>query len=202
MTGAGQDAYSMPQISDQSAHRTSYLTNSSYLEPKSLLGFSDDNQIPKIFNTVESGGSSNPVTTERTGIKLRSRQNLNQASAINSAAQGSAPRRIRLQKKMQVGPVQCRLQSEDVQATNVNTLDESKNKDSNETNIEDGESHDSSTNVLGQPDIPGNRSEDIISVSSKCAAASSVSWSVYMPIVIVAVSLIIVLVGVWGYFRF
>lgn len=91
---------------------------------------------------------------------------------------------------------------QDVQATDINTLDELKDIDSNKTNIEDGESHDWSTNVTSQPDLPGNSSEDIISVSSKCAAASSVSSSVYMPMVIVAVSLIIVLVGVWGYFRF
>lgn len=112
MTGAGQNDYGIAQNSVQSERRMSYAANSSYIEPESVSGFSSGNQIPKIFNTVESGGSSNPVITDKTvgtGIKLRTRQNLSQASAINSTSQGSAPRRIRLQKKMQVGPVQCHL---------------------------------------------------------------------------------------------
>ncbi|CAI9754411.1 unnamed protein product [Fraxinus pennsylvanica] len=39
-------------------------------------------------------------------------------------------------------------------AINVNTLDESKDIDSTKTNIEDGESQDSSAIVTGQPDLP------------------------------------------------
>ncbi|CAI9772049.1 unnamed protein product [Fraxinus pennsylvanica] len=205
MTSSGQNAYSKPQVSDHFQRRMSGLTNSSHLVPNTFSSVSAGNHIPKILNTTdESGGSSNPMTTDRTGIKLRTRETSNQANAMEFISRGTASRRIRFQVKLQAGPVQCGLPqdskdtdvslekelagTEDCKATNVDTLDESKDIDSNKKNI-DGQSHDSS-------------SEDAISVSSKCAAASSVSSSVYMPMVVVATSLLIILVGVWGYFRF
>lgn len=40
-----------------------------------------------------------------TGIRIRTREHHNQPSNANSGLQGTAPRRIRLQKKLQVGPV-------------------------------------------------------------------------------------------------
>lgn len=53
-------------------------------------------------NVVESDNSN-----FGTGIKIRTRQPRNQESAGNVASQGNASRRIRLQKKLQIGPVLC-----------------------------------------------------------------------------------------------
>lgn len=53
-------------------------------------------------NVVESANSK-----FGTGIKIRTRQPRNQESAGNVASQGNASRRIRLQKKLQIGPVLC-----------------------------------------------------------------------------------------------
>uniref|UniRef100_A0A5B7AHB0 NAC domain-containing protein n=1 Tax=Davidia involucrata TaxID=16924 RepID=A0A5B7AHB0_DAVIN len=67
-------------------------------------------QYYNLFNSLEESTSgSNAVgggDIFGTGIRIRTRQPQN-PSAQNFATQGTAPRRIRLQKKLQVGPVLC-----------------------------------------------------------------------------------------------
>ncbi|KAM7463603.1 hypothetical protein LguiA_031724 [Lonicera macranthoides] len=67
-----------------------------------------------LFNGLED--SSNGVGSDHsdfgTGIKIRTRQPQNQETVQNFASQGNATRRIRLQKKLQIGPVSYRYQTE------------------------------------------------------------------------------------------
>lgn len=69
------------------------------------------------FSTEVSGVHNNGTGTDSTsgtGIKLRSRQSQNLSSNSTFADHGIAPRRLRLQKKLQIGPVQCSLHGESV----------------------------------------------------------------------------------------
>ncbi|KAL0321636.1 UNVERIFIED_CONTAM: NAC domain-containing protein 62 [Sesamum calycinum] len=71
-------------------------------------------KIPYLSN-IEEAGAYRPAVGDATsgiGIKIRTRETPAQASIQNSVAQGTAPRRIRLQKKFQVGPIECRLPNE------------------------------------------------------------------------------------------
>lgn len=67
-----------------------------------------------LFNGLED--SSNRVGSDSsdfgTGIKIRTRQPQNQETVQNFAPQGDATRRIRFQKKLQIGSVSCRYQTE------------------------------------------------------------------------------------------
>lgn len=71
-------------------------------------------QDTSMLNTDGAGGrhSSNIVSDNpsSTGIKIRIRSAQPQNSSFNPnfADHGTAPRRIRLQKKLQVGPVRCK----------------------------------------------------------------------------------------------
>ncbi|KAI3705856.1 hypothetical protein L1987_76105 [Smallanthus sonchifolius] len=56
--------------------------------------------------------SNSEHNSSDTGIKIRSRSTQSAANAANFSAQGTAPRRIRLQKKFQVGPVTTRIENE------------------------------------------------------------------------------------------
>lgn len=55
------------------------------------------------INTI-SAGNDNMFGT---GIRIRTREHQNQPGDAHSGGQGTAPRRIRLQKKLHVGPVTC-----------------------------------------------------------------------------------------------
>lgn len=87
------------------------------------------NHIPYLSNVGGDGGYNPAVNSSGTGITIRTRQNLNQ-NVQETAKHGTAPRRIRLQKKFQVGPVQCNLPKESTdtklvpkeEATNVRYL--------------------------------------------------------------------------------
>lgn len=82
--------------------------------PNDFTTVSADNHIPCLSNIEEAGGYSPAVrdTTSGTGIILRNRQSSNHSTLHSGVAQGTAPRRIRLQKKFQLGPVQCGLPKE------------------------------------------------------------------------------------------
>ncbi|KAJ9679882.1 hypothetical protein PVL29_021709 [Vitis rotundifolia] len=99
-------------------------TNISAVEYSGNMGFShnnfgDDafsvgstaNQLDNLFNSLEESSSyTNAVgSSDITGIviKRRTRQPQNQSHAQNSGALGTAPRRIRLQTKPEVGPAYC-----------------------------------------------------------------------------------------------
>lgn len=100
-------------------YRTSDIGNEEPLEHSVLL---QNNMVGDPFFAVSSASghsylsnspdeySINSITAGNddifgTGIRIRTREQHNQPSNANSGLQGTAPRRIRLQKKLQVGPV-------------------------------------------------------------------------------------------------
>lgn len=78
----------------------------------------DGSKVPDFPKVAQSGVCNNMVSSESasgTGIKLRTRQMHNQPDDMQSKPQGTAPRRIRLQKKLQAGPVECRKRTDSSQ---------------------------------------------------------------------------------------
>ncbi|XP_058206312.1 NAC domain-containing protein 91-like isoform X2 [Rhododendron vialii] len=88
------------------AYRTSGIgSEGSVMLQNEMVGqcyFPDSPEEPSI-NTIAAGNDD----IFGTGIRIRAREHQNQPSNANSGWQGTAPRRIRLQKKLQVGPVSC-----------------------------------------------------------------------------------------------
>ncbi|KAL3630758.1 hypothetical protein CASFOL_023742 [Castilleja foliolosa] len=161
---------------------------------------------------LDSAGDEN---ASGTGIIIRRRRNSNQPNVQNSAANGTAPRRIRLVSKFQVGPVQCgfpkestdddskincEAEDEDDKATDSLALDEMK-KPKDEQSL-----HDLSMSVNSGGKLQDNNecAEEVPAmVVSECASTLSVASSTRsMPKVLVLVGLIIMLVAVCGYFMF
>lgn len=65
-------------------------------------------QDTSMVNTYRAGGHISNIVSDNpfgTGIKIRSRQKQNPSVNPNFGDHGIAPRRIRLQKRLQVGPV-------------------------------------------------------------------------------------------------
>ncbi|KAL0400514.1 UNVERIFIED_CONTAM: NAC domain-containing protein 14 [Sesamum latifolium] len=197
-------------------HGSLDFANNSFKLPNDFTTVSASNQIPYLSN-IEEAGAYRPAVGDAisgTGIKIRPRQIPNQVSIQNSVAQGTAPRRIRLQKKFQIGPVECRLPNEstdskiihegeptqDDKATTVHTPDELKESTSNEAN-KDGQSNDTSPSLKAEGDFLDKEPKDVPLVGAGWASRLSVSSSCYMPKLLVATSLVIMLVAV-GYFIF
>ncbi|KAK4480543.1 hypothetical protein RD792_013621, partial [Penstemon davidsonii] len=150
------------------------LNSYSYPVPNALSAASGGNQIQTSSNIEASVGYSSAVpndTSFETGIRVRTRQALNETSLYKSAATGTAPRRLRLHMRAQTGVVQCSLpkesydsdkiqegqsnSTEDDKATNVQITDELKESTSEEAN-KDEQNHDLS-----------NRHEDVPFVSEE-----------------------------------
>lgn len=79
--------------------------NNNYLGQGVFSSVSNGIVAPQmVFSQAENVGN---VSSSGPGITLRTRRTQNQQGDQQSAAQGTAPRRIRFQKKLQVGSVQC-----------------------------------------------------------------------------------------------
>ncbi|KAL3342391.1 hypothetical protein AABB24_026419 [Solanum stoloniferum] len=187
-----------------------------YGYPASIGG----SQVPNFLKVEQSGVRNNVVSTESgsgTGIKLRTRQMHNQPDDTqfnqpdDTQPQGTAHRRIRLQVKMQVGPVECRMRSASCQGPEIHQAvaegekasDEHSSTTSDNTTHKDlegvtGETDDLSTRVKDADDSPVQESLD---VSLKTATKLSSSSHVYMSKVLVVASLLVIFIGVWGCFR-
>ncbi|KAJ8536971.1 hypothetical protein K7X08_035372 [Anisodus acutangulus] len=167
-------------------------------------------QVPNFPSVEQSGGYNNVVSSDSgsgTGIKLRPRQMQNQPDDMQSRPQGTANRRIRLQMKMQVGPVECRIRRQEAESHQAVTegekaSDEHSSTASDTTREEhEGvywEADDLSTRVKDADDSPIQGSLD---VSLKTTTKLSSSSHVYMSKVLVVASLLVVFIGVWGCFR-
>ncbi|KAK6794726.1 hypothetical protein RDI58_008179 [Solanum bulbocastanum] len=189
-----------------------------YGYPASIGG----SEVPNFLKVEQSGVRNNVVSTESgsgTGIKLRIRKmhnqpddtQFNQPDDTQSRPQGTAHRRIRLQVKMQVGPVECRMRSDSSQGAEIHQAvaegekasDEHSSTTSDNTTHKDlegvtGETDDLSTQVKDADDSPVQKSLD---VSLKTATKLSSSSHVYMSKVLVVASLLVIFIGVWGCFR-
>ncbi|KAH6813603.1 hypothetical protein C2S51_022621 [Perilla frutescens var. frutescens] len=183
--------------------------------PNDFTTVSSGNHIGHMSN-VEKSGLYRPAakdSTSGTGIVIRRREVPTDSTMQNTAAHGTASKRIRLQKKLQVGPIQCGFPKEstnckitqegnsaqDNKAAHVVTPDESRASTSDDAKT-DGKSDESSTNSKAIAESPYSKLEDIPSARSACAL--SVSSSKYLPKVLVAVSLTVMFIAVWAYSAF
>ncbi|KAL3846051.1 hypothetical protein ACJIZ3_003454 [Penstemon smallii] len=199
MASDEQNAFNS-HVRNDYGHNYSGFGNNNYAVPNALSAASAVNQIPNSSNIQESSSYSPAVanaTNPGTGIKLRTRQTLNESNPRNPATHGTAPRRIRLQMKFQVGATQCGLPKESKNSSNDS--DTTHEVESNLTK------DDKATTSLSSDELKESTSsepEDVPSVSVECAPVLSKSSNFYMPKVLVAAGLVTVLVAVWGYFRF
>lgn len=109
-------------VSNDYSNRNLAFANNSYRVPNYFTTDSTGNQIPYFPNIGGGGGDYSSTlgdATSGTGIIRRIRPIPDQTSAQNPASHGTAPRRIRLQKKLQIGPVECRLPNESPELTQV-----------------------------------------------------------------------------------
>lgn len=209
---AVQQSVNNSHFGNNYGHRSLDFANNSFKVPNDFTTVSASNQIPYLSN-IEEAGAYRPALGDATsgpGIKIRTRQIPNQSSIQNSVAQGTAPRRIRLQKKFQIGPVECRLPNEstdskiihegepiqDDKATTVHALDKLKESTSDEAN-KDGQSNDISPSFKAESDFLDKEPKDVPLLRSGWTSRLSVSSSCYMPKLLVATSLTIMLVAVW-----
>ncbi|XP_057800752.1 NAC domain-containing protein 91 isoform X2 [Salvia miltiorrhiza] len=201
MPAVDQDGHSSYVSSSLDQGNLVYATN--FFEfPNDFTTDSSGNYIGHMSN-VENTGLYSPAvedTTSGTGIVIRKRQIPNQSTVQNTALHGTAPRRLRLQMKLQVGPVQCGLPNEQ---TNSKIEQESDTAQDDEkaasvsahesgasTSVDancDGNSNDTTTYPEVKAESPYSKSEDTLSQRSGCAL--SVSSLRYMPKVFMLLSL-------------
>ncbi|XP_047980506.1 NAC domain-containing protein 62-like isoform X1 [Salvia hispanica] len=210
-----QDSHNSYVSSGYDQGNLGYATN--------LLGFPNDsttvssgNHIRHMSNVENSALHSPAVDAANpgTGIVIRKRTVPNQSTVQHTAAHGTAPRRIRLQMKLQVGSVQCGPPNEptnskikeevdkaqdDEKAVTL-TPDESRDSTSVDVNT-DGNSKETSTNPSAKAETPKNsKSEETVSQCSSYTLSASPSR--YMPKVLMAMSLIVMLLAVLAYSTF
>ena len=93
------------------------LAGNNHLGHNAYAAVFNGSVVPDFLSTEVPGVHNNDTGTDSTsgtGIKLRSRQFQNFSNNPTFAAHGIAPRRLRLQNKLQIGPVQCSLLRESV----------------------------------------------------------------------------------------
>ncbi|KAL2516217.1 NAC domain-containing protein 62 [Forsythia ovata] len=202
MATAEQNEYRLPRASKDYHHRDLSFENNKHLMENIYSPVSSGNQIPNLSNVEEFVGHNNVVgsgNTLGTGNKLRTHQAPHRAGVQNFAARGTAPRRSRLLRKLQIGSVDTSpVIIEDGKSSIVHTSKDLEDLTSNETNMRKEKiANGLSTKVTSTSELPDNNQEDILSVSSKCRAVYSIFSYPYVPKVLVFASLLIVLVGIW-----
>nr|GMD56625.1 NAC domain-containing protein 62-like [Ipomoea batatas] len=182
------------------------LQNNNYLGQSVFSSVSTGTVAPQmVFPQAETVGN---ISSSGTGITLRTRPPQNQRGDQQSSAQGTAPRRIRFSTKFQVGPVQCtrpQTTPEDntVSKEDASTVDkpDSTASATAQDPILEGHEEDNSgiTTSVKEGDTSACRNETSVKASSKTALCSA-SSSIYIPKVLVVVSLVVVFVGAWACF--
>ncbi|KAL2548467.1 NAC domain-containing protein 91-like [Forsythia ovata] len=165
MATAEQNEYRLPRASKDYHHRDLSFENNKHLMENIYSPVSSGNQIPNFGNTLG------------TGNKLRTHQAPHRAGVQNFAARGTAPRRSRLLRKLQIGSVDTSpVIIEDGKSSIVHTSKDLEDLTSNETNMRKEKiANGLSTKVTSTSELPDNNQEDILSVSSKCRAVCSCS---------------------------
>lgn len=114
MASMEQDAYKTDFIIDNQETKLN-LADQSIIGPDGYPAVFNGNLVPKTLeDDLQHSGAACGDSASGTGIKRRTRQVQNCASDPKSTAHGTAPRRIRLQKKLQIGPVLCSLVREPI----------------------------------------------------------------------------------------
>ncbi|KAL3521727.1 hypothetical protein ACH5RR_019876 [Cinchona calisaya] len=93
------------------------LLGKEHLGPDTYPAVFNGNLVPDSLNAAGSGINRNAACNEissGTGIILKVPQFQNSSSGPAFTSHGTAPRRLRLQKKLQIGPVQCSMPRESV----------------------------------------------------------------------------------------
>jgi len=135
-------------------------------------------------NVVESGDSN-----LGTGIKIRTRQPIIQESFENVASQGNLPRRIRLQKKLQIGPVLCSYKEKP-------PVDETEIAEKKHTHIADD---DASKDVILDGSVArSNGDGELFSLKKKGGFSHILAVFSVMPRVLMILGLVVVFFGLWG----
>ncbi|KAL6533396.1 hypothetical protein OROMI_027508 [Orobanche minor] len=208
----GMNCDVIEENSKQESPFQSEVTVGTYSEDHRNLGWAG-NQIPNI----ERIGDYSPAPGDRASVAeiiLRPRQNFNRSSIQNST-QGTASRRIRLVKRFQVGPVHCSLPKEstdskinreaDLTEDDITTDERTINvlKESFCDEADKDEQSDSSTSLKAGGNLQDNERGGVSHLLDyKSEWTFSVLSSLYMPKVLVAVGVTIMLVAVCGYFMF
>ncbi|PHU23331.1 NAC domain-containing protein 86 [Capsicum chinense] len=203
------EARGAPYVStDHAVGNSGFLQNTypgHYGRPVSFGASQVPNFLKDGFNSVVSNDSGSG-----TGIKLRPRPMHNQPDDMQSRPQGTAPRRIRLQMKMQVGPVECCTRPDSSQeagshqaVTDGEKASDEHNPTASDTTHEEyegvsGEVDDLSTRVKDADDSPVQESLD---EPLKTVTKLSSSSHIYMTKFLVVASLLVVFIGVWGCIR-
>nr|GMC96467.1 NAC domain-containing protein 62-like [Ipomoea batatas] len=183
--------------------------NNSYLGQDAFSTMCDGSQATNMVNLEGEGGLVNAVSSFGPGIRLRTRQARSQAADQAFTMQGTAHRRIRLQMSLPAASVQSRLPEDSNQAeseksavTEGETIDSTATSSLETRDIiarefkRDGEiSKNISTKTKDKGGFAACSNGNTISVFSKTGLLHSVLPSPYMPKVLIAVSLLIVLVG-------
>ncbi|RAL46338.1 hypothetical protein DM860_015331 [Cuscuta australis] len=98
--------YTTPTIGSDNENWNLDLVNNNYYEDGALSSVCSGIGVPEmVYCQPESAANNGGISRPR--IKVRSRQVQNQQGDQQTTGQGCAPRRIRFQKKVHVGPVQC-----------------------------------------------------------------------------------------------
>ncbi|XP_057479433.1 NAC domain-containing protein 14-like isoform X2 [Actinidia eriantha] len=192
--------YTTTDISNEDHSRNSAFVQNKHLIQPALAVSSASNQSDDLFNSPEEISSINNDVGDAdsfgtgTGIRIRVRQRDNQPSAETSWLQGTAPRRIRLQKKIQVGSVLCGSCKEEnheakpivakAEGVDVTTFGASESIDETEDISLSKFSHD--TKVAQEPSLkmestnysPSGGDKEVPSAALK--AAPALSW-IYLP---------------------
>nr|AGY49286.1 putative membrane bound NAC transcription factor 1 [Nicotiana benthamiana] len=173
-------------------------------------------QVPNFPSVEQSGGYNNVVGSDSgsgTGIKLRPRQMQNQSDDRQFRTQGTANRRIRLQVKLQVGPVESRSHNDSSQGPESHqAVTEGEKASGEHSSSTSGETRDTTCGEYGVSEEADDLStpvkdaydspvQDTVDVSFKTTKKLSSSSRLYMSMVLVVVSLLVVFLGVWECFR-
>ncbi|KAL1547302.1 protein NTM1-like 9 [Salvia divinorum] len=210
-----QDSHNSYVSSGYDQGNLGYATNLLKL-PNDFTTVSSGNHIGHMSN-VENTALRSPAVegaNSGTGIVRRKRPVPIQSTVQHNAAHGSAPRRIHLQKKLQVGSVLCGFPNEptnskikeegdtaedDDEKAATLTPDESRDSTFVDANA-DGNSNDTGTNPKAKAETPYHKSEDAVSQRSNYTLSASPSR--YVPKVLMAMSLIVMLLAVLAYSTF
>ncbi|CAA2969923.1 NAC domain-containing 62-like [Olea europaea subsp. europaea] len=215
METAEQNEQRLPHASGDYHHKDLIEKNKPLME-NIFSAVSSGNQILNLSNIEQSVGHSNVVgsgSTIGTANKLSTQQPRNRTGAQNFEAGETAPRRIRLTEKLQIGSIDCGLprvqldseisiEGDPAIIENDKSTDVHTSKDLDETNnIKEQIANCLSTKVKPLSDLQCKSRADIVSVNLKCRVLHTISSYPYMPKVLVVASLLIVLVGLWVMFQ-
>ncbi|XP_073123801.1 NAC domain-containing protein 91-like [Henckelia pumila] len=179
----------------------------------------NDPEEQSCMPNVEKSGVYSPVVDRNSslgpGIMLRTRRTSNQVHVHDPAEHGIAPKRMHLQTKLEIGPVQCLLRgdsndikvkyeeesavTEDDDPMNLHPSNISEESTSDERN-QNKQSDDFSRSVVRAKSKNLERSHGEVA-PSVCLQRSGIAPYLYMPKIVVATSLVLVLVGALWYLK-